>query len=193
MAKEMTLKISKENAGKGIKSDVERISGVNINICLQCRKCTNGCPVSEFSESGPAEIIKRLQLGAGIDILNNSIIWNCASCETCYGRCPMGIDMAAVMDSLRILSVEKGAKKPPANMPFVNKVLLKTVEYFGRTYDLGLMALYKVRTSTYMRDTSKFPMILRKGKIGLLPPMGADRKSVKKIFKTYSSGKDKQK
>ncbi len=189
----MTLKISKENTGRGIKNDVERISGVNINICLQCRKCSNGCPVSEFSESSPAEIIKRLQLGAGVELLKNNIIWNCASCETCYSRCPMAIDMAAVMDSLRILAVANGSKRPSGNMPFVNKVLLKTVEYFGRTYDLGLMALYKFRTSSYLNDTAKFPMILRKGKIALLPPRGVDTKIVKKIFKTYTSDRGKRK
>jgi heterodisulfide reductase subunit C len=94
----------------------------------------------------------------------------------------MEINMAEVMDSLRIMAVENKAAKPAGNLPLMNKLLLGTIKYFGRTYDLGAMAVYKAGTSSYMQDTEKFPMILKKAKIALLPPQGADKKTVKRIF-----------
>ena len=54
---------------------------------------------------------------------------------------------------------------------------------FGRTYDLGMIAAYKIGTSSYLQDTDKFPMMLKKGKIALLPSFKADKKYIKRIFK----------
>jgi hypothetical protein len=40
-----------------------------------------------------------------------------------------------------------------------------------------------------MNDTGKFPAMLKKGKIALLPPRGGDRKTVRRIFKTVKQNK----
>ena len=102
----------------------------------------------------------------------------------------MEINLAAVMDALRVLAVKRGASKPAGNMPLMNKILLGTIRYFGRTYDLGAMALYKAGTSSYLRDMGKFPIILKKGKIALLPPGKTDTTTVRRIFKNLAkSGK----
>jgi len=95
----------------------------------------------------------------------------------------MRINMAEVMDALKVLAREKDAVKPAGNMPLMNRILLGTIKTFGRTYDLGAMALYKAGTGTYLRDTGKLPVIINKGKMALFPPRGADRKKVKQIFK----------
>jgi heterodisulfide reductase subunit C len=186
----MALRIAKRKRPESIKKRIEDLSGVNINVCLQCKRCSNGCPIAMYTDSSPAEIIKLLQLGAGDELLDSTIIWICASCNTCFGRCPMEIDMAAVMDALRILAVEKGAATPEGNMPLMNRMLLQTIKSFGRTYDLGAMILYKVGTSTYLKDTEKFPVLLKKRKIALLPPRGADKKKVKKILQKFDAGKE---
>jgi len=52
--------------------------------------------------------------------------------------------------------------------------------------------MYKAGTFTWFRDTGKFPMILMKGKIALLPSKGADKAMVKQIFrKTAKAGRNK--
>jgi heterodisulfide reductase subunit C2 len=181
----MPIKIKRAAAGQGIRDQVKEISGIDLGGCLQCRKCTNGCPVASFSSSSPSEIIKKLQLGAGEELLDSDIIWNCASCATCFSRCPMEINMAEVMDALRVMAEAKGAAKPEGNAPLMNKILLGTIKTFGRTYDLGAMALYKAGTASYGKDMDKVPTILKKGKIALLPPRGADRKTVKRIFNNF--------
>jgi heterodisulfide reductase subunit C len=187
----MPIRIKKEAVPEGISRRVKEISGIDINGCLQCKKCTNGCPVSGYTASSPAEIIKKLQLGAGKELLDSEIIWTCVSCATCYSRCPMEINMVQVMDALRVLAKETGAAKPDGNMPLMNKILLGTIKTFGRTYDLGAMALYKAGTASYMKDMDKVPMILKKGKIALLPSQGADKKMVKQIFNHLEKARKK--
>lgn len=187
----MPIKIRRAAAGRGIIAEVKALSGIDINACLQCKKCTNGCPVAGFASPSPSEIIKKLQLGAGEEILDSEIIWVCASCATCFSRCPMEINMAEVMDALRVLAEARGAAKPEGNAPLMNKLLLGTIKRFGRTYDLGAMALYKAATASYAKDLDKLPTILKKRKIALMPPHGADRKTVKRIFNNLEKTRKK--
>jgi heterodisulfide reductase subunit C2 len=179
----MPIIINKDIRKSGLCHEVKEISGVDVSGCLQCKKCTNGCPVAVLVKVHPSEIIRRLQLNMGDSVLDSDLVWMCASCETCFSRCPMHIDMAAVMDALRVISLKKNSFKHHGNVPLFNKWFLKTVNMFGRTYDLGMIAAYKVWTSTYLQDVDKFPMMLRKRKIALLPSFKADKKYVKNIFK----------
>ena len=180
----MAIVISKKKKAEILMDAVESLSGVHIGDCLQCKKCSNGCPVAGITSIGPAETIRRLQLNTDDETFENDLIWMCVSCETCYARCPMKIDMAAVMDALRILAIRKSTPPLKENVHLFNQSFLKTVRLFGRTYDLGMIAAYKAGTGSYMQDTDKFPMMLRKRKIALLPSLKGDKKYIKRIFKT---------
>jgi len=189
----ITIRIKKEKASQGLLRIVEEMSDVDLSVCFQCKKCDSGCPVSELTGSPPSEILRRLHLGAGDELLDSDLVWMCVSCETCFARCPMGIDIASVMDALRVLAVERGAATPEGNMPLLNRAFLKTVKIFGRTYDLAMIAAHKIGTKSYMKDSDKFPAMLKKGKIALLPPRGADRKMAKRIFDLVRRNKENQK
>jgi heterodisulfide reductase subunit C len=178
----MAVTVQKEKA-EGILKAVQEASGVDLSICFQCKKCTSGCPVSKLVKSPPSEIMRRLHLDAGDELLDSDILWMCVSCETCSARCPMGIDVAAVMDALRQFAVAKGASKKEGNVSLFNWAFLKTVQMFGRTYDIAMIAAYKIGSRKFMGDTEKFPSMLKKRKIALLPPFGGDRKVTKRIFK----------
>jgi heterodisulfide reductase subunit C len=179
----MTITISKSKVTPSLLKSVHDISGVDLSVCYQCKKCTSGCPVSGMAQCPPSEMMRRLHLGMGDELLNSDILWMCVSCETCSARCPMGIDVAAVMDALRKLAVRRGAAKPEGNVPLFNRAFLKTVEVFGRTYDIAMITAYKLGSGKLLADTEKFPTMLKKHKIALLPPRGADRKTVRRIFK----------
>ncbi|MFC1737541.1 4Fe-4S dicluster domain-containing protein [Planctomycetota bacterium] len=185
----MAIAIKKGKTAEGIIRKVQQLSGVDLSVCFQCKKCTSGCPVAKLSNSPPSEIIRRLHLDVGDEILESDIIWMCVSCETCSARCPMGIDIAAVMDALRALALEKKAPKQKGNVPLFNRAFLKTVQLFGRSYDIAMIAAYKIGTLKFLADTEKFPKMLKKRKIALLPPMGADRKTVRRIFKKTKKDK----
>ncbi len=178
----MAITIKKKKAD-GIIAVVQEISGADLSICFQCKKCTSGCPVSKLVKYPPSEIMRRLHLGAGDEILESDILWMCVSCETCSERCPMGIDVAAVMDALRKLARQRGASKQKGNVSLFNRAFLKTVQMFGRTYDMGMIAAYKMGSLKLMDDTEKFPTMLKKRKIALLPSLKGDRKTAKRIFK----------
>lgn len=178
----MTLVIEKGIKTNSIKEQIKKISGVDMDSCLQCKKCTNGCPVVNMVDSPPSEIIRLLQLNVGDEILKSKLVWTCASCETCFSRCPMKIDMAAVMDALRQIATKKPSLLN-GKVKKMNKAFLNSVKIFGRTYDIGMIAAFKMKTMNIFQDMEKFPSMLRKQKIALLPNFKGDRKSVKRIFK----------
>jgi heterodisulfide reductase subunit C len=180
----MAIAISKKKEEKTLMDNVESISGVRIGECLQCKKCSNGCPVAVISGISPSEIIRRIQFSSDDVPFENDLIWMCVSCETCHERCPMKIDMAAVMDALRILAARKKGAQLKESVHLFNKSFLKTVRLFGRTYDLGMIAAYKAGTASYLQDTDKFPMLLGKRKIAFLPSLKGNRKYIKRIFST---------
>ena len=186
------ITIKKNKTSRALKDAVEELSGVDVSACLQCKKCSNGCPVARLANTRPSEIMRLLQLGGGEELLLRDLIWVCASCETCSARCPMCLDVAAVMDALRRLGLERGAAAPEGNVPLFNRAFLKTVETFGRSYEIGMITAYKLGTGKLMNDTEKFPAMLKKGKIALLPPRGGDRKTVKRIFKKTKESRGPQ-
>ena len=94
----------------------------------------------------------------------------------------MQINIASVMDALRAMAVDKGAAKPQGNIPLFNREFLRTVKTYGRSYDLSMILGYKLGTLTLRKDAEKFPVMLKKGKMALLPPSGADKHMVKRIF-----------
>src|SRR4030042_3714095 len=108
----MAITIAKNKSTAGLLRVVQEISGVDLSVCYQCKKCTSGCPVSSMAKCPPSEMMRRLHLGLGDELLSSDILWMCVSCETCSARCPMGIDVAAGMDALRELGGQRGAARP---------------------------------------------------------------------------------
>ncbi len=189
----MTIRIKKDKTAQGLLRTVEKMADIDLSSCFQCKKCDGGCPVSDLTGSPPSEILRRVHLGAGNELLESDLVWMCVSCETCFARCPMGIDIPSAIDALRVLAVERITPTPEGNMPLFNRVFLKTVKIFGRTYDLGMIAAHKIGTKSYMKDADKFPVMLKKRKIALLPPRGADRKMAKRVFDSVRRNKENQK
>jgi heterodisulfide reductase subunit C2 len=185
----MTIKISKQPATDSLIRVVEKKAEVSLEKCYQCKKCSVGCPVAGEVKAAPAEIIRRLQLGAGKELLETDLIWTCLSCDTCYARCPNEINFAAIIDALRSVALEQDAPAGPGNPPLFNRLFLNTVKAFGRVYDMQAIALYKLRTLNLKQDMDKFPTMLRKGKMALLPSRGGDKKMTRRIFNRTSGKK----
>ncbi len=74
--------------------------GQNVYLCYQCVKCTSGCPVGQFFDWQPNQILRALQLGQEDIALVSDTPWLCASCQTCTTRCPQNIDITAIMEFL---------------------------------------------------------------------------------------------
>ncbi len=148
---------------------VKQTSGVDINVCYQCRKCTSGCPVAYAMDYTPTQLMHVIRLGLKELVLNSATIWLCASCETCTTRCPQELDLVKVMDALRIMAVRAGIKPKVTEVAAFYRTGLDNIRFFGRMYELGLIGRLKLSTGQFTKDIGLGIKMLKKGKLNLLP------------------------
>lgn len=170
------LKKSKE-----LRKKIEERSGVDLNDCYQCGKCAAGCPVAFAMDYTPRQIIRLLQIGRAEEALKASSIWLCAACDTCHARCPHGINIPKIMESLRIEADKRGIK-PEKTTDLFADLFLKEVENYGRNHEMGMMIKYNLLSKKFLQDAMKSPKLYFTGKIGLMPHKIKNRGAVKKIF-----------
>jgi hypothetical protein len=95
----------------------------------------------------------------------------------------MGIDIAGVMDTLRIMAIERQVALRDAHGRQFNRSFLGSVRRHGRVYEMGMMAAYKLRTFDLFSDVTKVPQMLAKGKLALRPKRSASAKEVREAFR----------
>lgn len=106
----MRTRISIEQVRGEFVRQIEEISGQDLLACNQCGKCSAGCPVVAVMDRLPSQAIRMAQLGLE-EVLESNAIWICASCLTCVTRCPKGVDLPRLMETLRQLALRKGVTK----------------------------------------------------------------------------------
>ena len=162
-------------------------SGQPISLCYQCRKCTNGCPLTFAMDIMPNQVVRMIELGMRDELLRSKTIWVCASCQTCSTRCPNDIDIAHLMDSLRQLSRESGNVAEPKILKF-HEAFLASIRCHGRTFELGMVARYKLSTLDLFSDLSVSLGMFKRGKIGFFPDRIKGRRAVRRMFGKRGGG-----
>ena len=162
--------------------EVERRSGASVSACFQCHKCSTGCPVGFEMELLTSQLMRLLHLGAEKELLESESIWLCSSCETCTSRCPMDIDIASVMDTLRMMAVERGVAIPDKRSVAFGQAFLNSVSRFGRVFELGAVIDYKLRTLDLFSDVDKALSMVAKGKLAAMPKRSGGAAEVRQVF-----------
>jgi heterodisulfide reductase subunit C len=132
--------------------DIQRLSGTNLSRCFHCRTCGGGCPFIRGMDFPPNGVIRLVQYGLRRQALESHTIWVCVGCHTCSVQCPMGIDIAAVMATLRRLALEEGAMIAETNILDFHREVLHSIKQYGRTHKLGIMLRYKARVRQWFAD-----------------------------------------
>jgi heterodisulfide reductase subunit C len=147
--------------------EVVRHSGANLNKCYHCMTCAGGCPFSRATDFAPNSVIRLVQLGLKKEALECSTIWICVGCHTCSIQCPMGIDMAAIMDTLRHIAIKEGAAVAEPDILNFHRDVLHSIKHYGRTHKIEVMLRYKARKWEWFSDLGVGIKMLAKRKLHL--------------------------
>lgn len=168
------------------RSKVEELSEQKISACYQCKKCTNGCPVTFAMDIPPHKLIRLLHLGSKDLILRSDTIWVCVSCETCTTRCPNGIDIAHVMDTLRQISRRERVAISQKDIPIFHSAFVSSIKRHGRVHEMTMAIIFSLKSGGIrglLKQAGMGLSMMQRGKIKLLPsPLRANRQ-VRNIFK----------
>lgn len=165
---------------------VQDKTGISSMDCYQCGKCSAGCPMATEMEYPPSVVMRMLQTGdkeLAEKILTSNTIWFCLTCEMCYGRCPMEIDIPTIMDFLRGESIKQGkVAKGSKNIVEFHKSFLKSIENNGKLHELGLIIDYKMHAGNLLQDAELGPKMFAKGKLHIFATKNKGMKNIKDIF-----------
>lgn len=166
--------------------EVNERSGAGLSRCYQCGACANGCPFVQAMDYTPNQVIRLVQFGLRQEALTCKTIWVCVGCHTCSSQCPMSIDIAAVMDTLRLMAVEEGVVIGKPNIIDFHEEVLRSLEKYGRAHKLGIMLGYKRQTGGWLKDLDLGLKLLAKRNLDLIPSRVRDaNKEIADLFTCY--------
>jgi len=86
------------------------LEGDGVSYCYQCGACVGDCPSARFSEDfNPRNIMLAVLYGMKDEVLGeNSPIWMCSNCFTCFDRCPQDVKPIEVIIALKNLMAKEG-------------------------------------------------------------------------------------
>jgi heterodisulfide reductase subunit C2 len=161
---------------------VEEASEQQICRCYQCGNCSASCAYTYVYDYPVNQIMRLLQLGQKEVILSARSIWLCAACQACTTRCPCNLDVARIMETLRVMSREEGMVSQRDIQLFYEE-FLRSVKTFGRVFETGLLPVYSLRSKKLFTDLDLAPRVLKKGKLAFLPHRSEGRRDVMAIFR----------
>ncbi|MEW6070352.1 MAG: 4Fe-4S dicluster domain-containing protein [Candidatus Thermoplasmatota archaeon] len=100
------IKIKSKKIENPILAKVEELSAQNLFTCYFCGTCSAGCPFTSEMDITLDKVIRYLQFGKS-EVLSAKTPWICATCFTCAVRCPRNLDIAKIMEALRLLKLRK--------------------------------------------------------------------------------------
>jgi heterodisulfide reductase subunit C len=111
---------------------VKEPGGENFLRCLQCGTCVASCPVKVIDpEYNCRKIIRMALLGDKEKVLKSKFVWMCATCYSCYERCPQDVKITELMTALKNIAVRNGYIHPGI------KGQVELLENFGALLEVG--------------------------------------------------------
>ncbi len=131
----------------------------------------------------PNNVLRLVQLGLKDEALDSSAIWICVGCNTCAIQCPQAIDISALMDTLREISIEEGKEITEPEIRGFHKEVLNSIERYGRTHKLEIMLRYKIKQRNWFGDMDVGLKMIAKRKLDLMPSKITSLENIKKLFR----------
>jgi heterodisulfide reductase subunit C2 len=187
MTTHLVTEKGKEFCNPSFAKEVKVKSRAHLERCYQCVACSSGCPGAYQMDYPPHQLLRMVQLGLKDSVLNSNTYWICLSCETCAARCPNDIEIVLVMDTLREMALQE-KRRSTTNLPLFHNTFLSMVKFGGKTWELGLIGIYMVKSGDIFKLKKMFKdmklgvKMFSRGKMAIIPPRIKGKSAIKRIF-----------
>jgi len=158
----------------------------HLGMCIQCGTCGGSCPSGADMEHTPRALFAMINAGMKEQVLRSNTPWYCVPCYYCMTRCPQTVHITDVMYTLKRMSIQEGLyrQSTASDAPGFSQDFIFFVENFGRSFELGIAAIYNLRY--HPLDMPKMvPMglgMMRKQRMDLTPKRIKDVAGLKAIL-----------
>ncbi|MBN1868141.1 4Fe-4S dicluster domain-containing protein [Candidatus Sumerlaeota bacterium] len=142
-----SIRYDSERSSQFTKEVVSRPGGEMIQACIQCGTCSGVCPLSNYMDRTPRQIIYLAREGFGDEVLHSRTIWMCTSCYACSVECPRGIKITDAMYALKRMAIERGTYPRRFPIPVLARTFFAMVRRNGRTNESQLAAILFLKTN----------------------------------------------
>ncbi|KXA89220.1 hypothetical protein AKJ61_03335 [candidate division MSBL1 archaeon SCGC-AAA259B11] len=160
-------------------------SASKIRECIQCGLCSATCPLSNYMDHTPREIINLTRGGFKNEVLSSNTPWLCASCYSCLVDCPQKIEISEVMYVLKRLSAEEGYTPGiDSPTPSLLNAFVSEVRRNGRVSEPHFLLGFKLRRQGFALE-KLMPIglsLLRNGRLNFEIESIESTEDIKKIF-----------
>jgi heterodisulfide reductase subunit C len=121
--------------------------GEKLMQCIQCGTCSGVCPLSNYMDHTPRQIIYLAREGFRDDVLASRTVWLCSSCYACTVECPRQIKITDIMYAVKRLAIEEGRYPRHFPIPVLAREFFNMVRAKGRTNETRLALRLFLKTS----------------------------------------------
>ena len=123
--------------------------GEKLFSCIQCGTCSGMCPISQYMDYTPRQIIAMIRAGFKGDVLGSYTTWLCASCYCCTVECPKDIKLTDIMYAAKRLAIREGVNPKRFPISVLASEFYKNVEKAGRNSEGRLILRLFLKTNPF--------------------------------------------
>jgi heterodisulfide reductase subunit C len=168
----------------GLRKEILENCGIDVEMCLECGKCSGGCSNGHIFDYTPRKIVQLVKYNAADTLMNMDALWACLACHLCVDRCPSGIDTPKIIDYMRTRAYRREQTATRPHVKLFYELMLHSVRKKGRISELPLGLKFNWRTGQYAKDANLAMKMFFKGKLSLLSPGVRKRNEIRRIFRS---------
>jgi quinone-modifying oxidoreductase subunit QmoC len=150
--------------------------------CIQCGTCSGICPLSQYMDYTPRQIIAMIRAGFKGEVLSSYTTWLCASCYSCSVECPKEIKITDIMYAAKRLAIRRGVHPKRFPTPVLAGEFFNSVEKSGRNSEGWVLTNLLLKTNP-LKLFKQASLGLRLWAKGRLSPR---RESIKRTGELHS-------
>ena len=123
--------------------------GEKLFSCIQCGTCSGMCPLSQYMDYTPRQIVAMIRAGMKGAVLSSYTTWLCASCYSCTVECPKEIKITDIMYAAKRLAIRDGVFPKRFPIPVLASEFFNSVEKYGRSSETWLLLRLYLKTNPF--------------------------------------------